>query len=342
MNKLLFVWAGLALAMAGLPGCKQIAEARKAAAALKAAASAAADGKAAPSISPEEDKDAELGSKLGEYISCMNNTSKRVVDSRNRYLSWIKDENVGPTGKERNIYGLYTINADSCFQALDRAQPMPPALPEVESAAAEYKRALQELDPIVKDANKYYEQQDYKDDKLAKGKALHPQLLGAFAKFEQVNRGFAERVTTLNDSVNARQLKRLEKDPARKLQYLSQRSLNEAKALISLTDVAELKELDQQKYDVALQTYDKTLTELEQYAETHKAEADRVMMFSSYISSCKDFLKSAKELLRRKRDNKDFNKEFFSKSSPQLVDGHPAQVVDKYNRMIGDSNGLRY
>jgi hypothetical protein len=341
MNKLFLLGVCGALASAALGGCKQIAEAKKAAEAIKAAASAVADAKG-PAISSEEDKDAQLGSKLGEYISCMNHTSKRVVDSRNRYLSWVKDEKVGPTGKERNIYGLYEINADSCFQALDRAKKASPSLPEVESAAAEYRNALEELEPIVKQANKYYDQDDYKDDKMAKGKAMHAQLMGSFAKFEQVSKGFEERVTTLNDGVNARQLGRLEKDQSRRLQYLSQRSLNEAKALIAMTDIAELKELDQQKYDVALQTYDKTLSELEQYSDTHKAEADKIMMFSSYVSSSKTFLKSAKELLRRKRDNKDFNKEFFSNSSPQMVDGHPAQVVDTYNRMINDSNHLRY
>lgn len=329
------LWAAL------LPGCKQIAEARKAAEALKAAASAVTDAKA-PGISSEEDKDAALGNKLGEYISCMNGTSKRVVDSRNRYLSWVKDEKVGPTGKERNIYGLYDINADGCYPNLDRAKTMSPSLPDVESAAAEYKKALEELDPLVKQANKYYDQDDYKDDKMAKGKAIHPQLMNGFAKFEQVSKGFEDRVTKLNDEVMARQLTRLEKDPTRRLQYLSQRGLNEAKAAIKLIDIAELKELDQQKYDVALQTYDRTLSELEQYAEKNKAEADKVMMFSSYLSSCKTFLKSAKDLMRRKRDNKDFNKEFFSNSSPQMVDGHPAQVIEKYNRMISDSNHLRY
>jgi tetratricopeptide (TPR) repeat protein len=272
----------------------------------------------------------------------MNGTSKRVVDSRNRYLSWVVDEKVGPTGKERNIYGLYDINADTCYPSLDRAKGLQPPLPEVESAAAEYRKALEELDPLVKQADKYYDQNDYKDDKMAKGKALHPQLMNAFAKFEQVSKGFEERVTTLNDGVNARQFVRLEKDPTRRLQYLSQKSLNEAKALIKLTDIAELKELDLQKYDVAVQTYDKALSELEQYADSHKAEVDKAMMFSSYLSSAKTFLKSAKELLRRKRDNKDFNKEFFSKSSPNMVDGHPAQVVETYNRMIGDSNNLRY
>jgi hypothetical protein len=343
MNKLSFAAAvGVVTlsCLAGLAGCKQIAEARKAAEALKAAASAVADAKG-PAISSEEDKDAELGNKLGDYISCMNGTSKRVIDSRNRYLSWA-DEKTGPTGKERNVYGLYDINANTCITALDRAKTKQPSLPEVESAAAEYRKALEELDPLVKQADKYYDQKDYKDDKMAKGKGLHPQLMNGFAKFEQVSKGFEDRVTALNDGVNARQFARLEKDPSRRLQYLSQKSLNEAKSLIKLTDIAELKELDLQKYDVALQTYDKALSELEQYAESHKAEADKAMMFSSYVSSSKTFLKAAKELLRRKRDNKDFNKEFFSRSSPSMVDGHPAQVVETYNRMIGDSNNLRY
>jgi hypothetical protein len=337
-----FIIASMAtVALCSLGGCKQIAEARKAAEALKAAASAVTQAKG-PGISSEEDKDAELGSKLGEYISCMNGTSKRVIDSRNRYLSWVADEKVGPTGKERNIYGLYDINAGTCLPSLDRAKAMQPALPDIESAAAEYRKALDELDPLVKQADKYYDQKDYKDDKMAKGKALHPQLMNAFAKFEQVSKGFEDRVTALNDQVNARQFTRLEKDPSRRLQYLSQKSLNEGKALIKLTDIAELKELDLQKYDVAVQSYDKALTELDQYADSHKAEVDKAMMFSSYLSSAHTFLKSAKELLRRKRDNKDFNKEFFSKSSPSMVDGHPAQVVETYNRMIGDSNNLRY
>jgi hypothetical protein len=341
MNKLLFAAALGSVSLFSLGGCKQIAEAKKAAEALKAAASAVADAKG-PAISSEEDKDAQLGNKLGEYISCMNGTSKRVVDSRNRYLSWVVDEKVGPTGKERNIYGLYDINASTCLPNLERAKTMQPALPEVESAAAEYRKALEELDPVVKQAEKYYDQKDYKDDKMAKGKQLHSELMNAFAKFEQVNKGFEDRVTTLNDAVNARQFTRLEKDPTRRFQYLSQKSLNEAKALIKLTDIAELKELDLQKYDVALQTYDKALTELEQYADAHKAETSKASFFSSYLRSSKEFLKSAKELIRRKRDNKDFNKEFFSKSSPSMVDGHPAQVIEKYNRMIGDSNNLRY
>lgn len=320
-----------------LVGCKQLEEARKAAETLKKTAEAAKT----PEVTSEEGKDAELSGKLGEYIDCMNVTSKRVVQSRNRYLSWA-DEKLGPTGKERNIYGLYDINANSCFPHLERARTMKPSLPEVESAAAEYKKALEELEPVVKRANDYYDQKDYKDDKMAKGKALHTELMNGFAKFEQVSRGFEERVLQLNDAVNDRQFARLEKDPTRRLQYLAQKSQNESKALIKVSSVVELKELDLQKYDVALQTYERAIDELETYVAAHKAEADKTSGLSSYISDSKNFLKSAKELLRRKRDNKDFNKEFFSNSNPRLVDGHPMQLVENYNRAVDASNRLRY
>ena len=83
-------WPLVVTVTLALGGCKQIEEAKKAAEALKAAASAV-QGAKGPAISSEEDKDAELGAKLGEYISCMNNTSKRVVDSRNRYPRGVKD-----------------------------------------------------------------------------------------------------------------------------------------------------------------------------------------------------------------------------------------------------------
>jgi hypothetical protein len=343
MKKLVVATIWGAASLVTLSGCKQIAEARKAAEALKAVASAAkgSDGKSAVASS-EDDKDAELGNKLGEYINCMNGTSKRVTDSRNRYLSWIKDEKVGPTGKERVVYGLYEVNTDSCYRALDKAKTLKPALPDVESAADEYKKALTELEPVIKQAHRYYEHDDYKDDKMSKGKELHPQLMNAFAKFAQVNKGFEEKVVTLNDGVNLRQFQRLEKDASRRFEYLAQKALYDAKSVIKLADVVELKELDQQKFDVAVQTFDKALADLQQYAGDHKAEASKVSMFSSYVSDADEFLKSAKELLRRKRDNKDFNKEFFSKSSPNMVSGHPAQLIDKYNRMVSSSNNLRF
>ena len=77
-------------------------------------------------------------------------------------------------------------------------------------------------------------------------------------------------------------------------------------------------------------------------AQKNAREADNVTSLSSAISAEQDLLKASKALLRRKRDKKDFNKEFFAGQNPELVEGHPAQVVDKYNDFIDRVNSLRY
>ena len=45
--------------------------------------------------------------KLNAYVGCINRLSARSYDSRARYFSWAAKE--GPTGRERIIYGTYTI-----------------------------------------------------------------------------------------------------------------------------------------------------------------------------------------------------------------------------------------
>ena len=48
-----------------------------------------------------------LTEKLNAYVGRINPLSERSYDSRSRYFSWAAKS--GPTGKERIIYGTYTI-----------------------------------------------------------------------------------------------------------------------------------------------------------------------------------------------------------------------------------------
>ena len=51
---------------------------------------------------------------------------------------------------------------------------------------------MSKLEPLLKEADDYYSQENYKDDKMAKGKALHPRLVAAwdaFAAADQKLRG---------------------------------------------------------------------------------------------------------------------------------------------------------
>ncbi|MGB8444414.1 MAG: DUF3829 domain-containing protein, partial [Pseudolabrys sp.] len=44
----------------------------------------------------------------------------------------------------------------------------------LEAAASAYAKAVAKLEPLLKEADDYYTQENYKDDKMAKGRALHP------------------------------------------------------------------------------------------------------------------------------------------------------------------------
>ena len=63
-----------------------------------------ADGASAQTPSPSEKMTAE---KINAYVGCINRLSERSYESRKRYFSWAAQS--GPTGKERIIYGTYTI-----------------------------------------------------------------------------------------------------------------------------------------------------------------------------------------------------------------------------------------
>jgi hypothetical protein len=97
-----------------------------------------------------------------------------------------------------------------------------------------------------------------------------------------------------------------------------------------------LKELDLSRYSQLVETYGNTVSELEGYADTHKEQASRVSSFSSFLHRAKEFGKHSKDLMRRKRDNKEIA------NSSSDSDGHPTRVLEAYNSLIKEANSLRF
>ncbi len=320
-----------AACLALLPvGCKKLTEMSKARQASSSAAAQSAD--------PQEEKDAELSQKLEGYIDCLNRASRDAASSKEAYLMNI-DEAKGPTGKEHGVW-IRSLDIGSCVQALDKAKGLPPPLPDVEATVVQYRAALEALAPVVKQAYEYYDQKNYNDDKWAKAKQMHAPLMAAFAKFKQANEPFEQKVVALNEGVQSRRLARLQKDPQRRLQFLIEQSAQDAKKLVKLAEITDLSKLDATAFGAQLQAYEKDYNDLDQYVTAHKDEANKVIAFSIFWSAESDYLKAAKELMRRKRDNKDFNKE--GNSNPKFVEGHPAKVLDKYNELVDRLNGLSF
>ena len=82
--------------------------------------------------------------KLNAYVGCINRLSGRAYESRTRYFSWVSKN--GPTGKERIIYGTYTIyDTSDCRKAVERANVIEPRDAALEAAATAYVEAVARL-----------------------------------------------------------------------------------------------------------------------------------------------------------------------------------------------------
>src|SRR3954452_6813891 len=121
--------------------------------------------------------------KLNAYVGCINRLSARSYDSRKRYFSWASKE--GPTGRERIVYGTYTIyDTTNCKKAVEKANTLETRDAALEAAASAYVDAVSKLEPLLKEADDYYSQENYKDDRMAKGRAMHPRLVAAWNAFD--------------------------------------------------------------------------------------------------------------------------------------------------------------
>ena len=179
-----------------------------------------------------------LTEKLNAYVGCINRLSERSFSSRSRYFSWASQK--GPTGKERIIYGTYTIyDTSDCRRNVEKANAIEPRDAELEAAASEYADAVSKLEPLLKEADDYYQQENYKDDKMAKGKALHPRLVAAWDAFATADKKLRGGVESINDKRALAKLAAIEQSEGRKARYHVEALMIQAKRVLRAQDTAK-------------------------------------------------------------------------------------------------------
>ncbi len=294
----------------------------------------------------EATDDRALAIKLDGYVGCLNRHGNRVLQCRDRYYSWLQSPQQGPTGRESIVYGLYPLyDGTDCARDIDAAAALPPSAPALEAMAARWKRALQAAESVVAEASAYYELEDYKDDRMARGKALHPRLLAAFAEFEAANDDFHAAVVGAQDAIAARRLQRLEADPAMRVPYLAERLLMDAKRVLRGAEGVGGKGFDAALLGEAVAALEASWRALSEHRKAHPDDRRDVIRSSSYVDAAFALLKSAKSLQRRARDGFSFDDGetmLIEANAAQLVDGHPVQVVEKFNDFIGVANRTRW
>lgn len=150
---------------------------------------AKADAKPETPAQPVVDEQAVFDEKMDVYIKCYNKLQIPVQNSLARYADWLKDFKQGPTGKESLVYGIYGIsesNLSECQKGIKRVVALTPALQPIDGVAVSYIDAAVALGNTINEMDKYYTQENYKDDAFAKGKTLHQTFLKNLEAFEPV------------------------------------------------------------------------------------------------------------------------------------------------------------
>ncbi len=284
--------------------------------------------------------DGSLTEKTNLYISkCVNKYSNSVVNSYQRYTSWLRDPKAGPTGSERLVYGLYEISGDGedCAAGIKEANEMEPKIPAVEQAGDKYVGALKEAIKQINAIYPYYNQNDYKDDNFKKGKEANQALVDAFEAFTAANKEFTLEVDKLEDDLAAKRLELYRDDPSKKFAFAVTDFNIKAKKGLVYASRTPYKEL-------SAETLQSNAEEIEAAAAAMKEAGTGNSMASSYFSGAENYVKAYKDLMRRVRDKKPFNsmeQRWVGTSAGWMVEGSPDKVVHEYNSLIRSRSLLR-
>ncbi len=346
--------AGVLVAVAlSMTGCKKLlALKKKSADAGVAAATSAA--------TTQDVADEELQEKLDEYIKCVNTLGSPIHQSRQRYLSYVPRS--GPTGRETNadLYRLPVGATAKCTAGISRAKPMPPTDPKLEGAGDEYAQSAAEIDKLMAEMDTYYELRLFRNDKWAKGKAMHPQLMAAWERFSKADKDLHDTLDGITKPLSQRVLARIEREDGKKFRYGRKKVLITARELIEASDpVGEDDDVDPNLYTASYTELEKALDELIAYGTLHKPELSSTdnpafplaaSNYDQFVKEAGDFKKAAKDYWRCLQDAPAKAKTPSGKIDLDKLgncSGAPAwkmadKVVSEYNVFIRTSNAHQF
>jgi len=194
------------------------------------------------------------------------NRTLRASESWSRYTSWANAK-TGPTGKERIVYGLYSLyDVRSETDKALAATGNPPAYPALDETVKRYISAYEKLAPLITEANGYYERKDYLADKMAAGKALHAKLAPAAQAFLAERAALERDMEDIKRDLDWRQLAAIEKSEGRKARWHVRNVMIEAKAVIDLLPSNAAPVVDMAAFDKALDRYAAAVKEFDGYS----------------------------------------------------------------------------
>jgi len=246
---------------------------------------------------PKDAQPIALGlNKNNHYVECYNGFEKSRKNAVKRYFSWVKDPKQGPTGKERHVYGIHKIHHfDRCRKSVDEASKISVELKELNELAKlmeTYVGAGEKMVALVEKMHRYYEDEDYKDDKFAKGNKLHQEFMKSLSEIEPLAQRFQQVLMNAEDILGNQRMEYYKKNYGEKVRYLLMKTQVEAKRFVEIVQ----KEKDAEKVGKALDDLIKTHKALGDYIDKNEKEVKDSV---GQGSTLKRFVSGSRELITK-------------------------------------------
>jgi len=239
-----------------------------------------------------------------EVIDVFNDVQSDVREWRNKYAEYI-DLEKGPAENllKSNIQDYLWPFLDSDMGSLDRklkpiAEKAAGSKDALYQTSAAYIQSIQKLGETMRTAREYYRDGKYKEDRLAKGKELHPQVVKAFEVYFEAEKGLETVLDKMEqEELTALQGKAKGKYPvqykALSLKKTAKEMLNAADFSAGVVDTATLRAAA-----VLFENDAKQLQELLDKLPNDPALSTHKINVESFLRQCGELLSATRKLNR--------------------------------------------
>ena len=273
--------------------------------------------------------------KLNAYVGCINRLSARSYDSRSRYFSWAAKS--GPTGKERIIYGTYTIyDTSDCVKNVEKANGLEPRDAALEAAATAYAKAVRQARAAAQGGRRLlHARRTTRTTRWPRAAPCIRMLVAAWDAFESADKTLRSGVEAINDRRALEKLAAIEQSEGKQARYHVEALMIQAKRVLRAEDSRKARRRRDHR---GAQRLEGTVKGAEQFA----GSGSDAKIGSFFMSNAKSFLTTAKQLMRRIRDHVPYSRRRQDDARQRrrgwMVEGSPPRLMRDYNQLVDAYN----
>jgi hypothetical protein len=274
--------------------------------------------------------------KLQPYINCLGDHSPRVFEAADLYRERLTDEQ--GLGDDVSPVVRASLDPVSCIEVMAASREREPALPDLDTAGKSFADALQTVHAVTSEAESYFDRKSTKFDR-AKGVAMHPKIVAAFADFERAQGVLFDLVQQRNRQIYQDQLARREQKEGRTLVVRGGTLVLQAETVVALA-ATSWDRID----TIDLDALGKHLAELEELAHemsVHAVATPKEMSafdgYHGFEDRVRLFLVAVRQLVMRRERGvawTEAERLMIAANNEAGVPGTPASVVSAYNRLV--------